>query len=94
VTWCKGRDIPFAPVQSLPEVLEDPHFRERGIVTKDARGWDHIGTPVRFTDEPGRPRLEAPALGQHSEAILRALGYADSEIARLREEGVINGSSA
>ena len=93
VAWCKGRDIPFAPVQTLPEVLDDPHFRERGIVTTDARGWDHIGTPIRFENEPGRVRFDLPALGQHSEEILRSVGYADSEIARLREEGVIKAAT-
>ncbi len=93
VAWCKGRDIPFAPVQTLPEALDDPHFRERGIVTTDARGWDHVGTPLRFADEPGRPRFDPPALGQHSEEILRGLGYADSEIARLRDEGVIKAAT-
>ena len=93
VAWCKGRDIPFAPVQTLPEVLDDPHFRERGIVTTDARGWDHIGTPIRFENEPGRVRFDLPALGQHSEEILRSVGYADSEIAQLREEGVIKAAT-
>ena len=93
VGWCKGRDIPFAPVQTLPEVLDDPHFRERGIVTTDARGWDHVGTPIRFENEPGRPRFDPPALGQHSEEILRSLGYADGDIARLKDQGVIKGAT-
>jgi crotonobetainyl-CoA:carnitine CoA-transferase CaiB-like acyl-CoA transferase len=89
VEYFKGRDVPFAPVNTLPEVLKDPHFRERGIVMTDARGWDHIRNPIRFTHEPARERLDPPALGQHSQAILRGLGYAESEIARLSEEGVI-----
>jgi crotonobetainyl-CoA:carnitine CoA-transferase CaiB-like acyl-CoA transferase len=93
VEWCKGRDIPFAPVQTLPEVLDDPHFRQRGIVTTDARGWDHIGIPIRFENEPGRVRFDPPALGQHSEEILRSVGYAESDIARLKDEGVIRGAT-
>ena len=92
--WCKGRDIPYAPVQSLPEVLDDPHFRQRGIVLTDARGWDHIGTPIRFENEPGRVRFDPPALGQHSQAILRDLGYAEGEIAQLRNEGTIKDRDA
>jgi crotonobetainyl-CoA:carnitine CoA-transferase CaiB-like acyl-CoA transferase len=89
VEWFKGRDIPFAPVKTLPEVLDDPHFRERGMVLTDTRGWDHIGTPIRFANEPGRVRFNPPALGQHSQAILRTLGYAEEEIAQLTLQGVI-----
>jgi crotonobetainyl-CoA:carnitine CoA-transferase CaiB-like acyl-CoA transferase len=89
VEYFKGRDIPFAPVNTLPEVLDDPHFRERGIVMTDTRGWDHIGNPIRFADEPGRVRFDPPALGQHSHAILRDLGYSETEIAKLREQSAI-----
>ena len=91
VEWFKGRDIPFAPVKTLPEVLDDPHFRQRGMVMTDQRGWDHIGTPIRFESEPGRVSFDVPALGQHSQEVLRALGYAEAEIAQLRDQGVIKG---
>jgi crotonobetainyl-CoA:carnitine CoA-transferase CaiB-like acyl-CoA transferase len=94
VEWFKGRDIPFAPVNTLPEVLDDPHFRERGMVVTDSRGWDHIGNPIRFKDEPGQLKLALPALGEHSEAILRNLNYSDSDIARFRAQGVFKEAAA
>lgn len=92
VAWFKGRDIAFAPMKTLPEVLEDPHFKARGMVLKDARGWDHLGVPIAFRDEPAKPRFEAPAHGQDSTAILRTLGYAEAEIAALKAAGVIKGA--
>ena len=94
VEWFKGRDVPFAPVNTLPEVLDDPHFRERGMVVTDARGWDHIGNPIRFADEAGQLQFALPALGEHSEAILRNLNYSDSEIAKLRTQGVFREAAA
>jgi crotonobetainyl-CoA:carnitine CoA-transferase CaiB-like acyl-CoA transferase len=89
LAWFKGRDIAFAPVKTLPEVLEDAHFKARGMVLKDPRGWDHLGIPIAFRDEPGRVNFEAPAHGQHSSAILGGLGYDASAIAKLKSAGVI-----
>ena len=66
VEWFRGRDVAFAPMRTLPEALEDPHFRARGMVTRDARGWDHLGNPIRFEHEPGVPRFDPPAHGQHT----------------------------
>jgi crotonobetainyl-CoA:carnitine CoA-transferase CaiB-like acyl-CoA transferase len=92
VEWFTGRDIAFAPMRTLPEVLEDPHFKQRGMVLRDPRGWDHLGIPIAYRDEPGRVNFEAPAHGGHSKAILRSLGYADGEIAQLESRGVVKGA--
>jgi crotonobetainyl-CoA:carnitine CoA-transferase CaiB-like acyl-CoA transferase len=90
IEWFKGRDVAFAPMRTLPEALEDPHFRARGMVLKDGRDWDHLGVPIRFSHEPGKPDFEPPAHGQHSREILRTLGYRDSEIVQLVARGVVN----
>lgn len=92
IAWFEGRDIAFAPMRTLPEALEDPHFKARGMVLKDARGWDHLGVPIKFADEPARPDFHAPAHGEHSIAILRELGYAESEVSALRSRGVVKGA--
>ena len=89
VAFFTGRDVPFAPVRTLPEVLADPHFRERGMVTTDAHGWIHVGNPIRFADEPPRENLDVPGHGQHTRAILASLGYAEGEIRALERDGVV-----
>ena len=76
-------------MRTLPEALEDAHFKARGMVRKDARGWDHLGVPIAFRDEPARPVLEAPAHGQHTREILRGLGYADAEITAFASRGIV-----
>jgi crotonobetainyl-CoA:carnitine CoA-transferase CaiB-like acyl-CoA transferase len=82
-------DVPISPVRSLPEVLDDPQYRDRGMVLTDARGWDHLGTPIKFAAEPGVPVLEAPALGQHSTEILATAGYSADEIGAAISNGVV-----
>lgn len=92
VEWFKGRDVAFAPLRTLPEVLDDAHFKARGMVLKDARGWDHLGVPIKFADEPAQPDFEPPAHGEHSVEVLRGLGYRDEEIAALQTKGVVKGA--
>jgi crotonobetainyl-CoA:carnitine CoA-transferase CaiB-like acyl-CoA transferase len=88
VAWMEGRDIAFAPVKTLREGLDDPQTRYRQMVTEDKRGWEHLGIPIRFAQEPGEIRFDPPAHGQHSEEILRGLGYSDAELAALKADGV------
>ncbi len=88
VAWMADKDIAFAPVKSLREGLDDPQVRAREMVVEDARGFEHIGLPVKFENEPGRVDVALPALGEHSEDILRSLGYTAAEIEAMKAKGV------
>jgi crotonobetainyl-CoA:carnitine CoA-transferase CaiB-like acyl-CoA transferase len=46
-------------------------------------------TPIELSETPGNYRGPAPLLGEHTDEILRRLGYEEAEIAALRREGVI-----
>jgi crotonobetainyl-CoA:carnitine CoA-transferase CaiB-like acyl-CoA transferase len=82
------KDVAFAPVKSLREGLDDPQVRHREMVVEDGRGWEHIGLPIKFKDEPGRVDAVLPERGQHSEEILRGLGYDDRELEAMKAKGV------
>lgn len=82
------------PINTMEEVLDDPHLRERGF-------WAEIDHP--FTGKltyPGRPfpaedmpwliRRPAPLLGQHNEEIYCGkLGYSKKDLVKLKETGCI-----
>ena len=89
ITWMADKDIAFAPVQNLREALDDPQVRARAMLIEDARGWEHVGNPLKFADEPPEPDFRTAALGEHSIEILESLGYQPTEIERLAKAGTI-----
>lgn len=91
--WFQGRDVCFAPVQDLKAAFADPHLQARDMLLHDDDGNDHIGIPIKFRDEPGRIDPRAPALGGDTTAILREIGYAETEIADLQADNVVGGGS-
>jgi len=88
-TFLAPVDCCWSWVRSLKEAFDDPFTAERGMVFTDAHGNRHIGPPIRFRDEPPKPRPEAPTFGGHGAAIAAELGFADAEIRNLIERGVL-----
>jgi crotonobetainyl-CoA:carnitine CoA-transferase CaiB-like acyl-CoA transferase len=88
VDWFADVDAAFAPVNDLRQGADDPQLRHREMIIEDDRGWEHIGIPMKFRDEPGQVVFDLPGLGQHTEANLRKLGYGDDDIEAMREKGV------
>jgi len=86
-------DAPWAPVQRVEELLEDPQVLANGylgdVVGDDGQVAYRLPTvPVQFNEKP--PTLHrAPELGEHTETILSDLGYEWEAIAQFQAEGII-----
>jgi crotonobetainyl-CoA:carnitine CoA-transferase CaiB-like acyl-CoA transferase len=89
--------LPFAPIRKPEELLDDPHLLATGtlaeVVVPDGpkAGESVRATLLPFTMDGGRlgVRLDPPHHGEHTDALLRALGYDDARIAALREAGAV-----
>lgn len=89
VDWFEDVECAFAPVKTLREAADDPQIRAREMVVEDDRGWEHVGTPIKFLDEPGELNFDAPEVNADADAILTGLGYDDAQIAAMREAGIL-----
>ena len=89
-----GGHIPFSPVNNVADIYHDAHARARAmLVDVEQPGLERrvtiAGTPVKMTATPGHVQARSPLLGEHTDAVLRAAGYADADIDNLRKSGAI-----
>ena len=85
----KDVDCCWAPVRTLKDAFDDPHTAARGLVFTDSEGNRHIGLPIRFAGEPGKPEPAVPGFGEHSAELARAAGFSEDQIADLIARKVI-----
>ena len=94
--WVDALDaagVPCGPINSIPEVFEDPQVKHRGMridVPHPLAGTvPLVASPMRFREAPLKHERPPPLLGEHSAEILRELGIGDAEIEQLRADGVV-----
>ena len=86
--------MPCGPINDFAAVMRDPQVRERGLLTRIAHPTlgeiPLLGNPLRMSAAPMRYDVAPPVLGADTDEVLRReAGLSDSQIARLRELGVI-----
>ena len=90
----EARRVPAAPVMSVVEALDHPYFKARNMirtVTDPILGELTIpGFPLRFSEFPELPAIEAPLLGEHGAEVLKQyLGMTEAQVEALRAAAVL-----
>jgi formyl-CoA transferase len=88
-----GERVPCAAVRSIEDMFDHPQVVAEDLVTT----LDHpvvgryrtMTKPIKFSDTPGPAPTASPTFGQHSDDVLAAHGYSATEIASLRERGIV-----
>ena len=85
-------DIPCGPILSMKELAEEPSLRATGTVVEvdhPERGkYLSVGNPIKLSESPSDVK-RSPLLGEHTDEVMKELGYKSEEIAALRSEQVI-----
>ncbi len=93
VAIMEGAGVPCGRIRTLDQVLTDPHIEAREMVVEKehptAGSVKIIGVPIKLSLTPGEIAKAPPTLGQHTDEILASLGYANAQIASLREQGIV-----
>jgi crotonobetainyl-CoA:carnitine CoA-transferase CaiB-like acyl-CoA transferase len=90
----RAAGVPCGQVRSVGEAIRSPEARERRLVTRITHpqgGWvPNVALPIRYSRTPVVDPVAAPAVGQHTSEVLRAiLGYDEDRLTRLAESGAL-----
>jgi len=92
IKYLSSYDIPCAPVLSMKEIAVDESLRQSGTIVEvkqPGRGtYLTVGCPIKFSSFT--PEIKgSPLLGEHTNEVLKELGYSDDQIAQMRKDGAI-----
>ncbi|MDH4190407.1 MAG: CoA transferase [Betaproteobacteria bacterium] len=86
-------EVPAGRIYNAADIAADPHYAARGmiqsVIAGDGEPLKVPGVVPRLSATPGAIRRAAPRLGEHTEEVLRGLGYDAARIAALRDKGAI-----
>jgi formyl-CoA transferase/CoA:oxalate CoA-transferase len=89
----EAADVLCVPINDFASLAHDPQVKAAGMLVEEdhprAGRFTTLGPAARFAATPGTRRTPAPALGEHTEAVLAEAGFGPDEIQHLRACGAI-----
>lgn len=84
--WC-------GPVYNYEDLVNDPQVKHNQMITtinhKTEGELNLLGVPITFSESPGTIRYPPPLLGEHTDEILRNVGYEDEQIEQFKSSGAV-----
>jgi formyl-CoA transferase len=85
--------VPAGKIYSIADIAADPHFLARGMIESVSAGDGEPlkvpGVVPKLSATPGAIRSAAPKLGEHTDEVLRRIGYGAAEIEALRKKQIL-----
>lgn len=85
-------DVLTAPINDVEEVVKDPQILHNNMIVSTDHPTlgkiDVTGVPIRFYGTPASVRKHPPLLGEHTQELLKEVGYSDEEIGQLIGKGL------
>jgi formyl-CoA transferase len=89
----KAADVPHGKIYTAADIVDDPQYLAREMIRQitlaDGTPLKMPGIVPKLSETPGGMDWVGPALGEHTDEVLRAAGYDAADIARLRAAGAI-----
>ena len=103
-TWCRQRRmkdamqvleenrVPCGPVYSVADMMEDPHFKQRGLFEQVEINGEPLRIPAmlpKLSTTPGTTEWPGAEVASHSDEILQGLGLDGTQIKALKQRGIV-----
>ncbi|MDC3412129.1 CoA transferase [Aquibacillus sp. 3ASR75-11] len=90
---CQENSIPCGPIQNLAQLVNDPQLKERNMFVSTshptAGDINMIGSPLHLSRTPINYNTHPPDPGEHTEQILKELGYQETEVHAMKANKTI-----
>jgi crotonobetainyl-CoA:carnitine CoA-transferase CaiB-like acyl-CoA transferase len=94
--WVAALDaagVPASSINSIPEVFADSQVKSRGLIREVSHPLagtvPQVGSPMRFSECALEHQRPPPLLGEHTDEVLRELGFAEDEMQELKRQGIV-----
>jgi formyl-CoA transferase len=85
--------VPCGPIYAIDQVFSDPQVEHlhiaQSVAKPNGETLNVVGQPVELSRTPSRIAVAPPEIGEHTDELLKEFGYAEAEIAALRQANAI-----